>query len=65
MYRAIYQLLMAKGKFQVNMVGSEDTPVEKEREIFSRILDTLLKKPEPEKLTSPELSNNQGTHDQI
>jgi len=56
---------MAKGKFQVNMVGSEDTPVEKEREIFSRILDTLLKKPEPEKLTSPELSNNQGTHDQI
>ena len=45
------------------MVGSEDTPIEKEREILSGILDILLKKLKPEKLTSPELSNNNDIYE--
>lgn len=50
---------MAKGKFQVNMVGSENTPIEKEREIFSKILDIFFKKTKPEKLISPELLDSE------
>lgn len=54
---------MANKKYQVEMVEVENVPVEKEREIFSRVLDIFFKKAKPEKLASPKLSNNNDIYE--
>lgn len=41
---------MPKGKYQVQLLGNDDASVEKQKEVFSRILDILLRKQKPELL---------------
>lgn len=46
-------------KFKINLVGTEDISKKKEREMFSKVLDILLKTRPAEPIIKPELLDEQ------